>query len=138
MVGILRLLDFFSQALCLLDLLRRLSKSQNTVFCGRIHLFLAQLFPLSERSGNLGIYSVFSFQISICLGLNLMSQFNLENVTHYTKAEDYDKSRKSVSLISLAFAFAIEFLILLKSFYDILCVMGLYRVKLFMDFTEYG
>ncbi|ELU18757.1 hypothetical protein CAPTEDRAFT_184685 [Capitella teleta] len=61
------------------DLLRRLSKSQNTVFCGRIHLFLAQLFPLSERSG-----------------LNLMSQFNLENVTLYnTKAEDYDELRKS-------------------------------------------
>uniref|UniRef100_A0AAY4CQH6 Death domain-containing protein n=1 Tax=Denticeps clupeoides TaxID=299321 RepID=A0AAY4CQH6_9TELE len=35
------------------DLLRRLSKSQNTVFCGRIQLFLARLFPLSEKSGNL-------------------------------------------------------------------------------------
>lgn len=34
------------------DLLRRLSKSQNTVFCGRIQLFLARLFPLSEKSGN--------------------------------------------------------------------------------------
>lgn len=33
------------------DLLRRLSKSQNTVFCGRIQLFLARLFPLSEKSG---------------------------------------------------------------------------------------
>uniref|UniRef100_A0A669R0Y5 THO complex subunit 1 n=1 Tax=Phasianus colchicus TaxID=9054 RepID=A0A669R0Y5_PHACC len=32
------------------DLLRRLSKSQNTVFCGRIQLFLARLFPLSEKS----------------------------------------------------------------------------------------
>ena len=33
------------------DLLRRLSKSQNTVFCGRIQLFLARLFPLEEKSG---------------------------------------------------------------------------------------
>lgn len=33
------------------DLLRRLSTSQNTVFCGRIQLFLARLFPLSEKSG---------------------------------------------------------------------------------------
>lgn len=33
------------------DLLRRLSRSQNTVFCGRILLFLAQFFPFSERSG---------------------------------------------------------------------------------------
>uniref|UniRef100_A0A8C3D082 THO complex subunit 1 n=1 Tax=Cairina moschata TaxID=8855 RepID=A0A8C3D082_CAIMO len=53
-----------------LDLLRRLSKSQNTVFCGRIQLFLARLFPLSEKSG-----------------LNLQSQFNLENVTVFNTNE---------------------------------------------------
>uniref|UniRef100_A0A6I8S2Q1 THO complex 1 protein n=1 Tax=Xenopus tropicalis TaxID=8364 RepID=A0A6I8S2Q1_XENTR len=52
------------------DLLRRLSKSQNTVFCGRIQLFLARLFPLSEKSG-----------------LNLQSQFNLENVTVFNANE---------------------------------------------------
>ncbi|XP_048581884.1 THO complex subunit 1 [Nematostella vectensis] len=56
------------------DLLRRLSASQNTVFCGRIQLFLARLFPLSEKSG-----------------LNLMSQFNLDNVTTYaTTTEEED------------------------------------------------
>lgn len=32
------------------DLLRRLSQAQNNVFCGRIQLFLARLFPLSEKS----------------------------------------------------------------------------------------
>jgi len=37
--------------ICFTDLLRRLSTSQNTVFCGRIQLFLARLFPLSEKSG---------------------------------------------------------------------------------------
>uniref|UniRef100_A0A8B9VRZ1 THO complex subunit 1 n=1 Tax=Anas zonorhyncha TaxID=75864 RepID=A0A8B9VRZ1_9AVES len=52
------------------DRLRRLSKSQNTVFCGRIQLFLARLFPLSEKSG-----------------LNLQSQFNLENVTVFNTNE---------------------------------------------------
>nr|XP_060631128.1 THO complex subunit 1 [Anolis sagrei ordinatus] len=52
------------------DLLRRLSKSQNTVFCGRIQLFLARLFPLSEKSG-----------------LNLQSQFNLENITVFNTVE---------------------------------------------------
>ncbi|XP_018424259.1 PREDICTED: THO complex subunit 1 [Nanorana parkeri] len=52
------------------DLLRRLSKSQNTVFCGRIQLFLARLFPISEKSG-----------------LNLQSQFNLENVTIFNVNE---------------------------------------------------
>ncbi|XP_076038160.1 THO complex 1-like protein Hpr1 [Oratosquilla oratoria] len=52
------------------DLLRRLSRSQNTVFCGRILLFLARFFPFSERSG-----------------LNLISEFNLENITSYSNTE---------------------------------------------------
>ncbi|KAK0089024.1 hypothetical protein PV325_009645 [Microctonus aethiopoides] len=46
------------------DLLRRLSRSQQTVFCGRILLFLAKFFPFSERSG-----------------LNIVSEFNLDNHT---------------------------------------------------------
>jgi hypothetical protein len=33
------------------ELLRRLSKETNTVFCGRILMFLANTFPLGERSG---------------------------------------------------------------------------------------
>lgn len=53
------------------DLLRRLSRSQNTVFCGRILLFLAHIFPLSERSG-----------------LNIISEFNLENTTVYSTGDD--------------------------------------------------
>ena len=65
--------EFYSSGKTLLlrmcnDLLRRLSSAQNTVFCGRIQLFLAQLFPLSEKSA-----------------LNLMSHFNLENITTYNK-----------------------------------------------------
>ena len=66
--------DFYSSGKILLlrmcnDLLRRLSYAQNTVFCGRIQLFLARLFPLSEKSA-----------------LNLMSHFNLENVTTFNKS----------------------------------------------------
>lgn len=55
------------------DLLRRLSRSQNTVFCGRILVFLARFFPLSERSG-----------------LNIISEFNLDNVTLYSSQDDLD------------------------------------------------
>ncbi|XP_047154359.1 THO complex subunit 1-like [Vigna umbellata] len=33
------------------QLLRRLSKANDVVFCGRILMFLAHFFPLSERSG---------------------------------------------------------------------------------------
>ncbi|XP_062506591.1 THO complex subunit 1-like isoform X2 [Corticium candelabrum] len=58
------------------DLLRRLSPSRNTVFCGRIQLFLARIFPLSEKSG-----------------LNLMSQFNVENVTTFAEEPDTDTER---------------------------------------------
>lgn len=52
------------------DLLRRLSRTQNTVFCGRILLFLAKFFPFSERSG-----------------LNVISEFNLDNTTNFNKEE---------------------------------------------------
>ncbi|GFN93278.1 tho complex subunit 1 [Plakobranchus ocellatus] len=62
------------------DLIRRLSKSQNTVFCGRIQLFLSRLFPLSEKSA-----------------LNLASQFNLENVTVFSKREDSEKKEDGPS-----------------------------------------
>lgn len=53
------------------DLLRRLSRARNTVFCGRILLFLARFFPLSERSG-----------------LNVVSEFNLENTTVFDEEND--------------------------------------------------
>lgn len=53
------------------DLLRRLSKSQNTVFCGRIQLFLSSLFPLNEKSG-----------------LNFTSNFNLEKEVTYNNEPD--------------------------------------------------
>jgi len=84
--------EFYSSGKILLlrmcnDLLRRLSAAQNTVFCGRIQLFLAQLFPLSEKSA-----------------LNLMSHFNLENVTTFTKEEELqgvidDSQQKKESMV---------------------------------------
>ena len=56
------------------DLLRRLSRSQQTVFCGRILLFLAKFFPFSERSG-----------------LNIVSEFNLDNHTEFGKEDSRDE-----------------------------------------------
>ena len=53
------------------DILRRLSKSINTIFCGEIQLFLACLFPIEEKSA-----------------LNIMSQFHTENVTNYKKNKE--------------------------------------------------
>lgn len=54
------LVCFLIHFLVLSDLLRRLSTTQNTVFCGRIQVFLARLFPLSEKSGKLSISWVIS------------------------------------------------------------------------------
>lgn len=75
--------EFYSSGKILLlrmcnDLLRRLSSAQNTVFCGRIQLFLAQLFPLSEKSA-----------------LNLMSHFNVENITSYNKEAGVKQNKDS-------------------------------------------
>lgn len=75
--------EFYSSGKILLlrmcnDLLRRLSAAQNTVFCGRIQLFLAQLFPLSEKSA-----------------LNLMSHFNLDNITSFSNEEELSGAGKT-------------------------------------------
>ncbi|RKO92116.1 THO complex subunit 1 transcription elongation factor-domain-containing protein [Blyttiomyces helicus] len=50
------------------ELLRRLSKTQNTVACGSILMTMASVFPLSERSG-----------------VNLRGEFNVENITTFEK-----------------------------------------------------
>ncbi|KAK3150240.1 hypothetical protein QOZ80_3AG0230680 [Eleusine coracana subsp. coracana] len=50
------------------QLLRRLSKANDVVFCGRIIMFLAHFFPLSERSA-----------------LNIKGVFNTSNATKYEK-----------------------------------------------------
>jgi THO complex subunit 1 len=50
------------------EALRKLSRSENAVLCGRIQIFLSSVFPLSERSG-----------------VNLKGEFHVENVTEYEK-----------------------------------------------------
>ncbi|XP_014681848.1 PREDICTED: THO complex subunit 1-like [Priapulus caudatus] len=55
------------------DILKRLSKSQHTVFCGQIQMFLVRLFPPPEKSG-----------------VNLQGQFNVENMTEYSSTMDDD------------------------------------------------
>ncbi|KAL3314976.1 THO complex subunit 1 [Cichlidogyrus casuarinus] len=63
------------------DLLRRLSKSQNTVFCGHIQYFLSRLFPIDEKSG-----------------LNLMGNFNLEKDVSYNNEVDQDDGDSNSSV----------------------------------------
>lgn len=61
------------------SLLRRLSNTQNTVFCGRILMFLAYVYPLSERSG-----------------VNVTGTFNVANVTKFDE-EGGDEAKGSDS-----------------------------------------
>ncbi|KPI39550.1 THO complex subunit 1 [Cyphellophora attinorum] len=51
---------------CCNELLRRLSRAEDTVFCGRVFIFLFQSFPLGDRSS-----------------VNLRGVFHTENVTHF-------------------------------------------------------
>ncbi|KAL8944008.1 MAG: hypothetical protein Q9216_000717 [Gyalolechia sp. 2 TL-2023] len=50
------------------ELLRRLSRAEDTVFCGRVFIFLFQSFPLGDRSS-----------------VNLRGEFHVENVTIFEK-----------------------------------------------------
>lgn len=54
-------------------MLRRLSKTNNTLLCGRILNFLAKVLPLSERSG-----------------LNIAGEFNKSHTTTIDEEQDAD------------------------------------------------
>ncbi|KAF7589118.1 hypothetical protein BBP40_004753 [Aspergillus hancockii] len=59
------------------ELLRRLSRAEDTVFCGRVFIFLFQSFPLGDKSA-----------------VNLRGEYHTENVTtfdEFTKAETEEK-----------------------------------------------
>lgn len=51
---------------CCNELLRRLSRAEDTVFCGRVFIYLFQSFPLGDKSS-----------------VNLRGEFHVENVTIY-------------------------------------------------------
>ncbi|KAK6422318.1 hypothetical protein LTR95_016688, partial [Oleoguttula sp. CCFEE 5521] len=53
------------------ELLRRLSKAEDAVFCGRVFFFLFQTFPLGDKSS-----------------VNLRGEFHVENTTHYDTSQD--------------------------------------------------
>ncbi|GAB7350632.1 hypothetical protein MBLNU459_g1195t1 [Dothideomycetes sp. NU459] len=64
--------DFHKTQLALLrscnELLRRLSRAEDAVFCGRVFFFLFQTFPLGDKSS-----------------VNLRGEYHTENVTTYEK-----------------------------------------------------
>src|ERR1041384_6399587 len=58
------------------ELLRRLSRAEDTAFCGRVFIFMFQSFPLGDKSS-----------------VNLRGEYHVENATTYeaTRAEDESK-----------------------------------------------
>ncbi len=65
------------------DLLRRLSRAEDTPFCGRVFIFLFQVFPLGDKSS-----------------VNLRGEYHVENVTAFnetiTSKDDGDPEKMDV------------------------------------------
>ncbi|KAI8912256.1 THO complex subunit 1 transcription elongation factor-domain-containing protein [Powellomyces hirtus] len=61
------------------EILRRLSKTKNTIISGRILMFMANVYPLSERSG-----------------VNLRGEFNIKNGTHFEGEDDMNMDAMEV------------------------------------------
>lgn len=61
------------------ELLRRLSRAEDTAFCGRVFIFLFQSFPLGDRSS-----------------VNLRGEFHVENVTRYEMDGDDEETMMDV------------------------------------------
>ncbi|UKZ78221.1 hypothetical protein TrVFT333_005956 [Trichoderma virens FT-333] len=55
------------------ELLRRLSRAEDTAFCGRVFIFMFQSFPLGDRSS-----------------VNLRGEYHVENVTAFETTEEDD------------------------------------------------
>jgi THO complex subunit 1 len=65
------------------ELLRRLSKTKNAMFGGRILMYLANIFPLGERSGKYMALDWLVPLLTFIEGVNLRGDFNVENTTEY-------------------------------------------------------
>ena len=66
------------------ELLRRLSRAEEAVFCGRVFVFLFQSFPLGARSS-----------------VNLKGDFHKENLTTYENVEEPSKAEEPVEDVAM-------------------------------------
>ncbi|CEI68729.1 hypothetical protein FVEN_g7986 [Fusarium venenatum] len=63
------------------ELLRRLSRAEDTAFCGRVFIFMFQSFPLGDKSS-----------------VNLRGEYHVENVTTYEKVTTDDDSKMALDV----------------------------------------
>lgn len=89
------------------DLLRRLSRNQNTVFCGRILIFLANFFPLFERSG-LNLTSEFNQDTSYSLQDDLSENIS-DNIKIENNDDDSEKEKNEVKVNEINVTFYRKF-----------------------------
>ncbi|KAF4333831.1 nuclear matrix p84 [Fusarium beomiforme] len=61
------------------ELLRRLSRAEDTAFCGRVFIFMFQSFPLGDKSS-----------------VNLRGEYHVENITTYETTPNDDDSKMDV------------------------------------------
>ncbi|OAA58804.1 THO complex, subunit THOC1 [Cordyceps fumosorosea ARSEF 2679] len=61
------------------ELLRRLSRAEDTAFCGRVFIFMFQCFPLGDRSS-----------------VNLRGEYHVENVTTYEVTSNGDATKMDI------------------------------------------
>ncbi|OAA76286.1 THO complex, subunit THOC1 [Akanthomyces lecanii RCEF 1005] len=67
------------------ELLRRLSRAEDTAFCGRVFIFMFQCFPLGDRSS-----------------VNLRGEYHVENVTTYETRTNADATKMDVDVEATA------------------------------------
>jgi THO complex subunit 1 len=65
------------------ELLRRLSRAEDTAFCGRVFIFLFQSFPLGDKSS-----------------VNLRGEYHLENVTAFDKVSPKESDKDEMDVDS--------------------------------------
>lgn len=63
------------------ELLRRLSRAEDTAFCGRVFIFMFQSFPLGDRSS-----------------VNLRGEYHTENITSYDVLPPNETSREMMEV----------------------------------------
>ncbi|ATY67266.1 THO complex subunit [Cordyceps militaris] len=63
------------------ELLRRLSRAEDTAFCGRVFIFMFQCFPLGDRSS-----------------VNLRGEYHVENVTTYETTTNGSSTKMDIDI----------------------------------------
>ncbi|QUC22163.1 uncharacterized protein UV8b_06404 [Ustilaginoidea virens] len=87
------------------ELLRRLSRAEDTAFCGRVFIFLFQSFPLGDRSsvnlrGEYHVENVTTFEFSAAKGVQQGESMDIDASAEIPKSSADTKGAKEVTFDS--------------------------------------